>query len=164
MVRLLLIPLIIWLYCGKRAYAAAVAVIVVSGLTDVADGIIARKCNMVSDFGKILDPIADKLTQASLIICLTFRYRWMLALIIGFAVKETCMLVLGYFALRKNDTVNSAKWHGKLSTVLLYSVMVILILFPGISETTANTMIFLCGAVMLMSFVMYVRFYKKQLS
>ena len=73
-VRLLLIPVIVWLYCGKQEYTAAVVVILLSGITDIADGIIARKYHMVSDFGKILDPIADKLTQAAIILCLTYNY------------------------------------------------------------------------------------------
>lgn len=163
-VRLLLIPLIIWLYCGKQNYGASVAVIVLSGLTDVADGIIARRFNMVSDFGKILDPVADKLTQAALIICLTSKYKWMLVLITEFAMKEIAMLVFGYVTIQKKDSVNSAQWHGKLSTVLLYAVMMVLILFPKIPMAAANVLILTCGLVMLMSFVLYERFYRKVLA
>ena len=163
-VRLLLIPLIIWLYCGAKNDGAAVAMIFLSGLTDVADGIIARKFNMVSDFGKILDPIADKLTQAALIICLTFKYKWMIALIAGFALKELCMLIFGYMTLRKTNRVNSSQWHGKLSTVLLYAVMMVLILFPRISMATANSLIAICALVMLMSFILYARFYQTVLA
>ena len=81
-IRLLLIPVIIWLYCIKKKYALAVGVIVLSGITDVADGIIARTCHMVSDFGKILDPIADKLTQGAIILCLTVQYPLMWVLIV----------------------------------------------------------------------------------
>ena len=68
LVRLALIPLIVWLYCVKHEYLWAVVVVVLSGVTDIVDGFIARKYHMVSDFGKILDPVADKLTQAALII------------------------------------------------------------------------------------------------
>ncbi len=157
--RLLMIPWIIWLYCGAEQYPAAVAVIVLSGLTDVADGIIARKFNMVSDFGKILDPIADKLTQAALILCLTVKHKLMIPLIIEFGLREICMLVMGYITIRKQDSVNSAKWYGKLTTVVLYAVMMLLILFPGISDGAADGMIITCGLVMLFSFLMYVRFY-----
>ena len=66
--RILLIPLIIWLYCGKKQYAATIAVVAISGVSDIIDGKIARKFNMVSDVGKVLDPIADKLTQAALVL------------------------------------------------------------------------------------------------
>ena len=159
LLRLMMIPLIIWLYCGAKRYYAAVGVIILSGLTDVADGIIARKCNMVSDFGKILDPVADKLTQGAVIICLATKYKLMIPLIIEFALRELCMLVMGYMTIKNQDSVNSAKWYGKLTTVVLYAVMILLILFPHIPNTAANGMILACGLIMLFSFVMYVRFY-----
>ena len=76
-IRLALIPLIVWLYVGKQAYSAAVIVILISGATDIIDGAIARRFHMVSDLGKILDPIADKLTQGAVILCLAVKYRWM---------------------------------------------------------------------------------------
>lgn len=163
-VRLLLIPVILWLYCKKQNYGGATLVMILSGITDVADGIIARKFHMVSDFGKILDPVADKLTQFSLLICLTTRYRWMLVLVGEFALKEFVMLLLGYITIRKKNSVNSAQWHGKLSTVLLYTVMTVLVLFPGIPVAVANLLILLCGTVMLLSFVLYTRFYKRALA
>ena len=160
LVRLVLIPVIVWLYCEKQNYRGAVAVIVLSGLTDIADGIIARKFNMVSDFGKILDPIADKLTQAALIICLATRYKLMIPLIIEFALRELTMLILGYLAIKKKDKVNSSQWFGKLTTVLIYAVTSVLILFPNTPLWSANTMIILCAVTLLASFIMYARFYK----
>lgn len=155
-IRLALIPLIVWLYIGKQEYSAAVAVILISGATDIIDGFIARKFNMVSDLGKILDPVADKLTQATVILCLTVKYRWMRGLIVLFVVKEIIMAVLGYMAIQKKDVVNSAKWYGKLNTVVLYLVMTCLILFPSISETVANVLIGICICVMLMSLTLYI--------
>ena len=64
--RILLIPLIIWLYCGKKQYAATIAVVAISGVSDIIDGKIARKFNMVSDVGKVLDPIADAIFDSLL--------------------------------------------------------------------------------------------------
>lgn len=158
-IRLLMIPLIIWLYCDAQRYHAAVIVILLSGLTDIADGIIARKCNMVSDFGKILDPIADKLTQIALIFCLATKHKLMIPLIIEFVLRELCMLVMGYITIRKHDSVNSSKWYGKLTTVVLYAVMMILILFPRIPNAVADGMIIACSLILLVSFLLYVRFY-----
>ena len=157
--RILLIPLIIWLYCGKKQYTATIAVIAISGASDIIDGKIARKFHMVSDVGKVLDPVADKLTQATLVICLTARYPWMWALLALFAVKECLMLLWGYLTLKITDTINSAKWYGKLSTVVLYAVMMILILFVNIPEAGTTALMLLCGGVMLLSLVMYGRFY-----
>lgn len=157
--RIVLILLIIWLYCGKEQYSATIAVIAISGLSDIIDGKIARKFNMVSDFGKVLDPIADKLTQATLIICLIARYPWMWALLTLFAVKECLMLLWGYLTLKSTDTINGAKWYGKLSTVVLYAVMMILLLFVDIPKAGANALMLLCGGIILLSLIMYGRFY-----
>ena len=159
LIRLLMIPLIIWLYCKTQQYGAAVIVILLSGLTDIVDGFIARKYHMVSDFGKILDPTADKLTQAALILCLSVRYQLMVPLIITFAIRELFMIVMGYITIKKYNQVNSAQWYGKTTTVVLYTVMTLLILFPGIPELTANCMILFCGVVMLVTFVLYAKFY-----
>lgn len=163
-IRLILIPIIVWLYCEKQNYNAAVAVIVVSGATDITDGFIARHFNMVSDFGKILDPVADKLTQAAVIICLTTKYNLMIPLIILFAAKEIVMGVFGFIALKKKDSVNSAKWYGKANTVVLYLSVTALILFPGMSKTVADALIIVCGIMMLLSLGLYTRFYIKLFS
>ena len=159
LVRILLIPIIIWLYCAQKAYMHTFIVIAISGFTDIIDGKIARKFDMVSDVGKVLDPIADKLTQAALVICLIARYPWMWALLALFAVKECLMLLWGYLTLKSTDTINGAKWYGKLSTVVLYAVMMILILFVDIPQAIATVLMLLCGGMMLLSLVMYGRFY-----
>ena len=159
LIRLLMIPLIIWLYCEAQQYGAAVIMILLSGLTDIVDGFIARKYHMVSDFGKILDPTADKLTQAALILCLSVRYQLMIPLIITFVIRELFMIIMGYITIKKYNQVNSAQWYGKTTTVVLYTVMTLLILFPGIPELTANCMILFCGVVMLVTFVLYAKFY-----
>lgn len=163
-VRFALIPLIVWLYIGKQEYNLAVVVILVSGATDIIDGFIARHFNMVSDFGKILDPLADKLTQAAVIICLAAKHKLMLVLIILFAVKEVIMGTFGFLAIKKKDSVNSAKWYGKANTVILYVVMMLLILFPSMPEALSNALIVLCGAMMLLSLLLYTRFYIKLFS
>lgn len=159
LIRLMMIPVIVWLYCKKEDYVAAAAMIVLSGLTDIADSIIARKFHLVSDLGKILDPVADKLTQAALIFCLIAKFDWMLWLFILFAAKEITMGISGLVVIKKKDVVNSAQWFGKLSTVVLYTVMILLFLFPNTPETTANVMIVICAAVLLLSLVKYLRFH-----
>lgn len=159
-VRLTLIPVIIWIYICLQDYPLAVFLIAFSGATDVADGIIARKFHMVSDFGKILDPIADHATQIALLICLMSRYAQMKLLVIAFIVREICMAFMGYLALKRNS-VNSAKWYGKLNTVLLYLVMAILILLPGISPDAADALITVCITSVIIPLCLYVRFYAR---
>ena len=161
LLRILMIPVIVWLYIKEKNYRAATAMIILSGLTDIADGIIARKCNMVSDLGKILDPIADKLTQGTLIICLSLKYPKMLWLIALFTAKEFIMALLGYITIRNTDSVNSAKWYGKLSTFVLYASMILMILIPDLPVFIVNILILLCAAILCLSLFMYTRFYVK---
>lgn len=160
MFRLLLIPVIVWLYCERKQYHATVVVIALSGFTDILDGKIARKFNMVSDVGKVLDPIADKLTQAALVICLITQYPWMWALLTLFIIREGIMAWWGYLALKHTDTVNSAKWYGKAATVVLYAVMILLVFFSNIPDTVANVLMLLCAVFMLLSLVLYGKFYR----
>ncbi len=161
MLRIALIPFILWLYCGVKDYKGAIVLMIISGLSDIIDGKIARKFNMVSNFGKFLDPVADKMTQGTLIICLISRYKWMIALIIFFVSKEAIMFLAGYIVFKSTDSVNSAQWHGKLSTVVLYCVMFVLILFTNIPEVYANVFILVCAGIMAMSLWMYLSFYHK---
>ena len=158
-IRLVLIPFIVWLYVCKENYLLALLLVALSALTDVVDGRIARKFNMVSDLGKILDPVADKLTQAALILCLTVRYKAMWVLIAVFLSKEVCTSVLGIIAIKKRDVVVAAKWYGKLSTLLLYGSMMLMLLVPDLPIAAANGLIYLCVAAILLSLVSYLKFY-----
>ena len=69
LIRLLLVPVFVLLFFAEKTFAAA-AVFVISGITDVLDGFIARKFGFISNLGKVLDPLADKLTQMSAFVCL----------------------------------------------------------------------------------------------
>ena len=86
--RLLLIPVIVWLYIVKKDPIWTMVILALSGITDIVDGIIARKCNMISDFGKAFDPVADKLTQIAMLFCLVSRFQWMLLPLCVLVVKE----------------------------------------------------------------------------
>ena len=158
-IRLMLIPIIVYMYCFEKQYLAAVAIIVISGLTDIADGIIARSFNMVSDFGKILDPIADKLTQITVIICITTHFSnvWILAGM--FIAKEALMLLMGMAAIKKLDSVNSARWYGKANTVVLYAGMILFIIFPDMNPLYSFIVISACALSLVISLGLYVCFY-----
>lgn len=158
MFRLALIPIIVWVYVGKNAHILATALIVLSGLTDIADGKIARKYNMVSDLGKVLDPFADKLTQFSMLFCLVTRFYWVWYLIAFFVIKELTQALMAYVVLRKKEKVESAQWFGKASTATLYAVMIILFVCPVVSDTMAMTLCGLAGGMLLLSLILYLRF------
>lgn len=162
LVRFALIPIIIWLYMIRKAYISATIVVALSGLTDVVDGVIARKFNMVTDIGKIIDPIADKLTQATLIFCLSIRYKAMVVLFIAHMIKEVIMGVMGLIAI-KHKSIISAKWFGKMSTIVLFFVTIIHLIFPVVDETFSAILVIVSLAVMTMALGMYIRFYFKLL-
>ncbi len=77
-----------------------------------------------------------------------------------FLIREGFMAWWGYLALKHTDTVNSAKWYGKAATAVLYAVMMVLIFFGNIPDIAANILMILCAAVMLLSLVLYGRFYR----
>ena len=162
--RIALIPIIVWLYKYESNYSAAISVILLSGATDIVDGWLARSFNMVSDFGKALDPLADKLTQAALLLCLLCRYKSLLVLTAIFGVFEISKFICGFIVAKRCDQVNSAKWYGKLNTVVIYITMILLILFPNISKVLAGVLMLACGSVMIVSGVLYIRFYGKLLN
>lgn len=162
--RLVMVPFIIWAYMGLDNQWLAIGLVALSGLTDIVDGKIARRFNMISDFGKILDPIADKVTQGTLIICLSAKYKLMVPLVILFALKEAVMLAMGYIVLKRQDSVNSAKWYGKVNTAILYATAIILIMFPSIPSEVATVLIVICGCFIIFSLIRYMLFYKSILS
>ena len=156
--RLALVPFIIWIYV-RDSYDVAAVLVLVSAATDILDGVIARKFNMVSDLGKMLDPICDKLTHAALLICLLTRYRFFWILLAFLAVKELTTATLVAIAIKRRETVHSAKWYGKLCTVVFESSMILLMLFPEIPAQAVRVVFVLCCAVMLFSLIMYTLFF-----
>ena len=122
MVRFALIPLILY-FIFTEQYIASFIMLTVSGLTDVLDGIIARKFDCITNFGKLVDPLADKMTQISILAALTFMNiipLWMLILVF---VKEFVMIAGASFLYGK-ELVVSSRWFGKLATVLFYVAIV----------------------------------------
>lgn len=162
-VRVLLIPLFIWVYCSMKEHGKAALVLCVSAATDMLDGVIARRCHMESNLGRILDPLADKLTQAAMCIALFYRYPIMLALLIFFAVKEAALALMGWGYMRKTGVVNSSRWYGKASSIVQYAVMLTLIVNPSISDYSAYLLIVLCMATHAVSLLSYVIFYIRSL-
>ena len=153
--RLCLIPIIVWLYISKEDYFWTLMVLSLSGLTDVVDGIIARKCNMISDFGKVFDPIADKLTQAAMLCCLVVRFNYMLIPLGMLVIKEVVTGITALISIKKTEQVEGAVWHGKLTTVVLYLMMAVHLVWFNIPTTVSLIMVGVCIGIMIMSFIMY---------
>ncbi|WP_195267902.1 CDP-alcohol phosphatidyltransferase family protein [Eubacterium sp. 1001713B170207_170306_E7] len=159
-VRILLIPVFIYIYVNAQTpqdYYLAALIILISGLTDFADGQIARRFNMITELGKALDPVADKLIQAAIVFSLMFRYQGIIFVVILFVVKELFMLVNDLVLMRKGKKLGGAMWYGKVSTAVFYVLTFILIAFPEISVTWANLLMGITGFFLLLSFVLYGR-------
>ncbi len=163
MIRLALIPIIIWLYSVKGDYALTAVVLIISGVTDAVDGYIARHFNMISDIGKALDPVADKLTQISMLYCLTTQFPLMLLPFGLLIIKEFIAAILGIMMIHSTKKVHSAVWHGKVSTILLYAMMTLHVLWINIPEAISTSTILLCTAVIIFSFILYSANYIKTL-
>ena len=162
--RIILIPFIVWRYVTAQTvhdYYVAAVIIGVSGITDFLDGFVARRFHMITKVGKALDPIADKLTQGAIVLALSVRFPYMIALVVLLVIKEGFMGIMGIMMLRRGKMLDGAKWFGKVSTAVLYVVMFVLLLFPQISMKAANGMILLCGALLLFSFISYIPVYWK---
>ncbi len=160
MLRLLMIPFIIWAYVGLGNNLLTVILIAVSGLSDVLDGFIARRFNMVSDLGKALDPFADKLTQIAMLFCLVFRYKYMLIPLILLTVKEFIAGTTGIAVIKATNKVRSAEWHGKLATVTLYLMLILHLVWPivtgaDIPRTVSVISVAVTTAAVLLSFLLY---------
>lgn len=121
-IRFLLIPVII-LFAFQDNYIATILVLTLSGLTDILDGYIARKFNFITNFGKLMDPLADKATQIALLGTLTIQKIIPLWIIVIVIIKEFLMISGASFLYGK-ELVVSSKWYGKLATVLFYVAIV----------------------------------------
>ena len=136
--RLALIPVYILIYLNATnaaGYYLAAAVLAVSCLTDLIDGKIARHFNMITTLGKILDPLADKATQFSLIVCLSVKHPILLYLIGLFVVKEGFQLIAGSISLRKGIILKGALLSGKICTTILFVSLILLVMIPEISPS-----------------------------
>jgi len=167
--RIMLIPFFMYTYMTAmtvRDYYAPAVIVGISSISDMFDGLIARKFNMVTELGKLIDPLADKLTQGALIFCFVIRYQYMRYLLALYVVKESYMIVMGLILLRHNGKrLNGAKWFGKVSTALVYVVMFVLFLrpifFPQLSGNTINSLILLCFFAMLATLLLYIPVFMK---
>lgn len=162
--RIILIPVFCYLYLTAQTpkeYMISFAVMILSSITDLFDGMIARKFNMVSDLGKVLDPVADKLTHAALAICLAIRYPMMWALIALMAVKEGYMAVMGLKYLKQDKMMNGAMWYGKICTATLFVGLIVLIVFYQMPVLYVNIIIWVMMAVMAFTLIQYILFYRK---
>ena len=168
-VRFILIPFIVY-YILTGQYIAGFVILTISGLTDILDGFIARKFNFITNFGKLIDPLADKSTQIAVLASLTFKGIVPLWILLIVFIKEILM-VSGASLKKKKKLVVSSRWYGKLATVLFY-VAIVCSLFIEYWNTTVNPstplfdfddyIYYLAIATTIFSLVMYFRQFYQQ--
>lgn len=158
--RILLIPLFLYVYFVvdfKNRYLVAAFVLVISGISDFLDGFIARKFNMVTDFGKFIDPVADKLTQFVVAITLLFSYPLAWVLLIIIILKDLMLAIVGLYLYDYGLKITGASWWGKIATAYFY-VIVIVLIGLHIPNTVISFVLIITGSVlMLLSFILYAK-------
>lgn len=161
-VRILLVPVFVIVYMNShslKGHIWSVIIVVISAITDVVDGIIARKFNLITDLGKIIDPIADKAMQFAMLFCVVYKYHWVGLLIVIYAVKEIVSFIFSTYLFTKGKHIAGAMWCGKICTVILYGVMIALIAIPKIDPHVVTILIGFSAAFMLLAFVVYMGAY-----
>lgn len=162
--RLAMIPVFVYMYLNadtEADYLKAALVMGISSITDMLDGLVARKFNMITEFGKFLDPLADKLTHGAILLCLLTRYRLIALLVALYVLKEGFMLVMGFIKLQKGKKLDGAMWFGKCCTALLFVVLFVLLLFPHLPLTLVNGLILLCAFAMAFTLGMYIPVFRR---
>lgn len=160
--RLALIPVYVLIYLNAKEpshYFISAGILAVSCLTDLIDGKIARKFNMISTLGKILDPLADKLTQFTLILCLGVRYQALRYLFALFMIKEGFQTIAGMVNLRKGKMLDGALISGKVCTTVLFLSLIMMLLIPTLDVKTVNMIATVDALFMLIAFIDYIRAY-----
>lgn len=156
--RLLLIPVYMVIYLKARGtmdYIIAGTILAISCLTDMVDGKIARKFNMITTFGKFLDPLADKLTQFSLLICLAIRYQVLWPVFTLFVLKELFQLFAGIITAKHGYILKGALLSGKICTTVLFASLVIMVFFPKIGSTAVDVIAMIDGVFLMVAFADY---------
>lgn len=156
--RLILIPVYMSIYLDAqetRDYVFAGTILAISCATDAVDGKIARKFNMITTFGKFLDPLADKLTQFALLLCLAIRYPVLWAVFYLFVLKELFQLTAGIAAAKFGYILKGALISGKVCTTVLFTSLVAMVLFHNMDETTIYIIAMVDGFFLMVAFADY---------
>lgn len=141
-------------------YTVPVVLFLVGGLTDVLDGYIARRFNMITSWGKFADPLADKLMQITALVLLTIKQIVPLSILVIVVVKEV-FIGLGILMLyKKENVVESANWYGKMATVVFYAAIVLAILNKD-TKPYGSILMIVAVAITLFAFVMYAMKYMR---
>lgn len=156
-IRLLMIPIFVFVYMSEAEHKGylSLGVYALAWFTDVLDGYLARKNNWITELGKILDPVADKLMQFAAVICLVVTDRLSSPVILVVFFKELLMLIGATLVARKKKAVAPSNWFGKLATFVLFVAVSALIVMPSPSSSVMMIMNILIIASEVFALSMY---------
>ncbi len=154
MIRCAMVPLFVWCFlAGSRTLA--IGIFLAAGATDVVDGYIARHFDQISVWGRILDPMADKLMVLAALICLTVVDTIPLWLVLLYFAKETAQAVCGFILMRRIHDMPGSNLLGKAGTCLFYLTIVVLTLTSP-APFIKNTLLAASYVTILAAFFSYV--------
>lgn len=164
-IRFLIVP-VFGYYLYTREFVIAAILFVLGGLTDVLDGYIARKFNLVTSWGKIADPVADKLMQLTALLILSVVLKIVpIEFLLIILAKEILMGIGAFVLYRQDNYVVSANWYGKLTTVVFYLAIIMMMFDEPFSRWSiwgipSNKFVFVLAIIVaLFAFLMYVKSY-----
>lgn len=165
--RIVVIP--VFVYCAvKDNIVGALMALGLSGLSDALDGFVARTFNQITELGKMLDPLADKLTQGAVAICIAIRYPSICPLLFLLVTKELIMLCGACYLLKKKKKPCASKWYGKLSTILFYIAIALIVVmdsFMHVSEkvffAVSTAALIITATSMIYTFIRYAAVFRE---
>ncbi|MEG1181722.1 MAG: CDP-alcohol phosphatidyltransferase family protein, partial [Oscillospiraceae bacterium] len=156
--RIIMIPFFVASFMTGNTTAAAI-ILGVSAASDLLDGYIARRFNMVTELGKMLDPISDKLTLFSICAVMIVKYPALLPLFLLLIIKEILMFFFSIRLLRRNLRPTAANIYGKIATFAFYAGMFAIVLFGNMSNNVRLIILVGVAILMIIAFISYAQVY-----
>jgi cardiolipin synthase len=138
LLRLLIVPFLGYFIYSEK-YTTAIILFALGGFTDVLDGYVARKYNLITKWGKVFDPLADKLMQITALVFLVLHKFIPIIVLVIVVVKESLMLAGGIMVYKKGKTVIGANWYGKMATVIFYFAILATIIIKNAGFNSSYT-------------------------
>ena len=142
-IRILLVFVFVFVFFVVDSLYLALLIFLVAGATDVVDGYLARRNNWITNLGKILDPVADKLMQCTVLVCLWIKDIVPWWFVVPFFAKELFTLIIGFIVIKRRSVNVVSKWYGKFAVCLFYATVAVSIIFKDFLAENSIIAIFI---------------------